>query len=59
VVVAALICSVPYSGSFAALFGFVPLPASLLAACAAITLAYVAVTEGVKAAYFRRRRAPA
>ena len=59
VAVAALVCSVPYAGSFAALFGFVPMPASLLAACAAITLAYLAVTEGVKAAYFRRLRAPA
>ena len=54
----------PYGGSLAALFGFVPLPPSLLAASLLIVAAYVGLTEWAKHRFVarairRHARAPA
>lgn len=43
----------------AQVLGFVPLPPSMLAAIAAVTLAYVGATEGLKRGFHRRAEATA
>lgn len=53
--VAVAILMLPWFVPFAALFGFVPLPASLLAAMLAIVAGYVLATEIAKRIYYRRR----
>jgi Mg2+-importing ATPase len=55
--VGAVALALPYAGGLAALLGFVPLPASLLAASLLIVVGYVAATETAKRRYFRRRPA--
>ncbi len=52
VVVVAIALCVPYLGPASTIFGFVPLPATLLGACVAIVLAYVAATEAAKRRYY-------
>lgn len=54
VIAAAL--AVPWTGSFAAAFGFVPLPAGMLAASVGVVLAYLAATEFAKRRFYRPRR---
>ena len=46
--VSAVALALPWSGPLAALFGFVPLPATLTGALLAIVLAYVAISETTK-----------
>jgi len=59
VAIVAVAAVLPYSawGSF---FGFVPMPAPVLAVVAGLTLAYLAVTEGAKRLFYRvdRSRQP-
>jgi Mg2+-importing ATPase len=45
--------AIPFLGALSALFDFVPLSASELAAVAAIVAGYIVATEVVKAWYFR------
>ncbi|HRO14416.1 MAG TPA: magnesium-translocating P-type ATPase [Paracoccus sp. (in: a-proteobacteria)] len=59
VVVLALTFAIPWLGPLSAAFGFVPLPASTLAAIVAILLGYIALTEAMKAWFFRARPEPA
>jgi Mg2+-importing ATPase len=47
---------IPYAGPPARLFGFVPLPAPLLAALVAIVLAYIGATEAMKLLFYRQLR---
>lgn len=54
VIAAAL--AVPWTGSFAAAFGFVPLPAGMLVASVGVVLAYLAATEFAKRRFYRPRR---
>jgi Mg2+-importing ATPase len=51
--VAAAALAAPYAGAPAALFGFVPLAAPVLAGALALVAAYVLATEAVKLAFFR------
>ena len=53
VVVAALTLAIPYAGSLATAFGFVPLPAQLFATILAIVAGYVVITEFAKARFYR------
>ncbi len=55
VVVAALTLAIPYAGSLATAFGFVPLPAQLFATVLAIVAGYVVITEFAKARFYRAR----
>ena len=55
--VSALAIALPYVAPLAALFGFVPLPAAVLAAVALIAAGYLAATEAVKLGFFRSSRA--
>ncbi|WP_206352076.1 magnesium-translocating P-type ATPase [Tautonia rosea] len=48
----ATVC-VPYVSGLNTVFGFVPLPASLMGSVAAIVLGYILATEAVKRRYFR------
>jgi Mg2+-importing ATPase len=57
VAVAVLAVALPFMGPAARLFGFVPMPAAMVAMLIGLTLAYAAATEAAKA-WFRRRRAP-
>jgi Mg2+-importing ATPase len=57
VVMVAALC-IPYLGSIAGAFGFVPMPPALLAASLAIVAGYVVFTEGLKL-WTQRRRAHA
>ena len=57
-VVAATI-ALPYGGSLAQLFGFVPLPAPLLVTALLVVAGYMAATEAAKLAYYRSGRHPA
>ena len=50
---AVVACSLPYLPG-AELFEFVPLPASILAAIAAIVVAYLVTTELAKRRFYRR-----
>jgi Mg2+-importing ATPase len=64
VAVFALALCLPYSGPVAAMFGFVPLPAALLAVSLLIVATYIGLTEWAKLRFFamalkRRARAPA
>jgi len=64
VAVFALALCLPYSGPLAAMFGFVPLPASLLAVSLLIVATYIGLTEWAKLRFVamalkRRARAPA
>jgi Mg2+-importing ATPase len=54
--VCALALAAPYAGPVSRLFGFTPLTAAELAAVAGLVVAYLAVTEAAKRAFFRRRR---
>lgn len=54
IIVSVLAIASPYLGKLSAVFGFTPLPASLLAAIGAIVLGYIAATEAAKAWFFRR-----
>lgn len=54
--VAAIAMALPFTAPAARLFGFVALPASLVAALLAIVLAYVAATEAAKHRFWRRAR---
>jgi Mg2+-importing ATPase len=49
---AAIAFALPYTGSFAAMFGFVPLSLQLVAAMVAIVLAYILITEFAKARFY-------
>jgi Mg2+-importing ATPase len=51
----AVAVAIPYL-PFARLFGFIPLPAPLVATIAAITALYVAATEQLKWRFYRRAR---
>ena len=59
---AALALALPYIGPLAALFGFVPLPPTLLGSVLLIVVGYIAATEFVKNRFYakpsRRRRMP-
>ena len=55
IAVAVVSVALPYTGPLAELLGFVPLPASLLAAAAGIVAAYLVLTETVKRGFERRR----
>lgn len=48
--------ALPFAGAAAGIFGFVPLPATLMAAVLAVVAAYVLVTEAAKLAFYSRRR---
>jgi len=50
--VCAVALALPYAGGFAALFGFVPLGAPLMATALAIVAAYVAATEAAKRRFY-------
>jgi phosphoserine phosphatase len=52
--VLALTFAIPWLGPLSAAFGFVPVPASVLVAIAAILLGYIVATEAVKVWFFRR-----
>ena len=52
-VVAALTLAIPYAGSLATAFGFVPLPAQLFATILAIVAGYIVITEFAKARFYR------
>jgi len=47
---------IPYAGTLAVAFGFVPLPAHLLLATLAIVAAYMLTVEVAKLPFYRRRR---
>jgi Mg2+-importing ATPase len=51
--VAAAVLALPYAGPLAVAFGFVAVPAGLLAAALAIVAAYVATTEATKRWFYR------
>ena len=53
IAVAVITLWLPYAGSFAAAFGFVPLPAHLFATVIVIVIGYILITEAVKARYYR------
>lgn len=53
VVVSVLAFATPFLGKLSALFGFAPLPVSLLGAICAIVIGYIAATEAAKAWFFR------
>jgi Mg2+-importing ATPase len=53
--IVAVAVALPYL-PWGALFGFVPLPAPVLAVVAALTLSYLAVTEAAKQAFYRLDR---
>jgi Mg2+-importing ATPase len=53
IIVAGLACAIPYLPA-ASLFGFVPMPAPLMAAIAGVTMMYVAATEIQKQWFYRR-----
>jgi len=55
IAVVAVSLALPYAGPVAVWMGFVPLPGPLLAACIAIVLGYVVLTEATKHAFERRR----
>jgi Mg2+-importing ATPase len=57
--VAALALALPYIGAAARVFGFVPLPAPLLATLLGVVAAYVVSTEAAKHRFWRRQRAAA
>ena len=56
VLVVGVAIALPYLPG-ASVFGFVPLPPSLLGAVLALTLAYVAAVEMAKRRFFGRRKA--
>jgi P-type Mg2+ transporter len=56
VVVGIAALAIPYLGPISRVFGFVPLPAGLLATLVAIVVAYILVTEATKAWFHRPRR---
>jgi Mg2+-importing ATPase len=58
IVVSILAFAAPFLGKPSALFGFTPLPMSLLGAICAIVVGYIAATEAAKAWFFRRRTEP-
>ncbi len=58
IAVAAITLWLPYAGSFAAAFGFVPLPAHLFATVIVIVIGYILITEAAKARYYRRPPRP-
>ena len=53
--IAVLTLAIPFSGQLAVAFGFVPLPAQLLATALAIVAGYVLITEFAKARFYRAR----
>lgn len=55
IVVFALTFAIPWLGQVSTAFGFMPLPASALAAIVVILLGYIAATEAVKAWFFHDR----
>jgi Mg2+-importing ATPase len=55
-IVAAVALALPYLGGVATAFGFVALPAGMLALSLTIVLAYVLATEWAKRAFYARRR---
>ncbi len=55
VAVAALAIALPFIGPAAQLFGFVPMPAAMVATLIGLTLAYVAATEAAKRWFWRLR----
>lgn len=57
--VLALTFAIPWLGPLAAAFGFVRVPATVLAAIIAILIGYIVATEAVKAWFFRPRQHPA
>lgn len=59
VLVAALTMVMPYLGPVSRWFGFVPMPAEVLAALIGITVLYVAATEWAKARFYRHGHAVA
>jgi Mg2+-importing ATPase len=54
VAVVAVALAIPYTGELASTFGFVPLPAPLLAALLLIVVAYLGATQAAKHWFFRR-----
>ncbi len=56
IAVAGFALTVPWLGSFSAAFGFVALPAGMLAASVGVVLAYLAATEIAKRHYYRAAR---
>jgi Mg2+-importing ATPase len=52
-VAAAAAIAIPFSGAFAAAFGFVPLSAGLMATSIAIVAGYIVATETAKRVFFR------
>jgi Mg2+-importing ATPase len=54
IVVSVLAFASPFLGEVSALFGFTPLPASLIGAICAIVIGYIAATETAKAWFFQR-----
>jgi len=58
IVVSILAVAAPFLGKASALFGFTPLPVSLLGAICAIVIGYIAATEAAKAWFFRRPTEP-
>jgi Mg2+-importing ATPase len=48
--------SIPFLGGASALFGFVPLSTTLLAAIVVIVFGYILATEAAKAWYFRSEK---
>jgi P-type Mg2+ transporter len=51
---AAVALALPYTGSLAKLFGFVPMPAPILATALAIVIGYIALTEWAKRRFWIR-----
>jgi Mg2+-importing ATPase len=51
--VGAVALALPYTGPVGAIFGFVSLPAAMLASLILIVMAYVGATEAAKLAYYR------
>jgi Mg2+-importing ATPase len=56
VAVIAAALAVPWMGSFATAFGFVPVPGALLAASVGVVLAYLVATEIAKRRFYRVRQ---
>jgi P-type Mg2+ transporter len=58
IVIGALALVIPYAGPLAVWFGFVPLPAALLAVLPAIAATYVVAVELAKRRFYRSARGP-
>jgi len=54
--VGAIALGIPYAGTLATLFGFVPLSWQLLLAAVLVVTAYILTTEAAKLGFFRNRR---